>query len=355
MTEVIPYLRDRKLLGAASVVSGDVRVFDASRRNRNFKVLRSDGPSLFVKQGTLRAGFSAVRREAEVYGLLNGPEVGHPPYPHAPRFVGYDPDQDVLVIELLADTVDLRRHDTGRRTVPLRAAAALGAALAGLHALVPPSTAAARLGDGEPGVLTAHRPGLALLRDFSAASIELVRLIQSHAEVVAQLEDLRAGWRADALIHHDARWDNVLVGRGGRATTLIDWETAAVGDPAWDVGGVLADYLSQWLLSIPSTGSTPPEQALHLARRPLTTLQPAMAALWRAYRESARLSTAAGEELLRRTTRFAGLKLVQSAIEQVQNTPRWTVASLCQLQVGSNLMARPDEGSRLILIPEALA
>jgi thiamine kinase-like enzyme len=347
--EVIPYLCQLGLLSPASVVAGDVRIFEAARRNHNFRVLRSDGPSLFLKQGQLRDGFSTVRREAQVYGLLNGQSATDSRYRHAPRFMTYDPIHDVLVVELLKDAVDLRKLDTSRRGTPLRAASRLGEALAVLHSFVPLSTAAERLGEGEPGVLTAHRPGLALLRDFSAASIDLVRMIQAHDEVVDQLEDLRATWRPKTLIHHDARWDNVLVSRGGTTVTLIDWETAAVGDPAWDVGSILADYLSQWLLSIPSSGNAPPEQALHLARRPLTSLHPAMSALWHAYQQRAGLSGEGRSDMMQRITRYAGLKLLQSGIEQVQRSPRWTTTALCQLQVGTNLMARPAEGSRLIL------
>lgn len=348
LPDVIPYLTGLGLLSRASVVAGDVRVFVAPRRNHNFKVRRADGPSLFLKQGQIRDGFSNVRREADVYALLNG-QHSERRYRYAPRFVNYDAAEDVLAVELLDDSVDLRQSDASRRLPSLRAATRLGTALASLHAFVPVSTAAELLGHGEPGVLTAHRPGLVLLRDFSAASIDLVRMIQAHPEVIEQLEKLRAAWRPEAFIHHDARWDNVLVGPRANTITLIDWETAAVGDPAWDVGAVLADYVSQWLLSIPSSGNAPPEQVLHLARRPLNTFHPAMSALWLAYQHHSGLSGEQSHNMLKRVTKFTGLKLLQSGIEQVQSAPRWTVAALCQLQVGTNLMARPTEGSRQLL------
>jgi hypothetical protein len=44
------FLMDRALLGADEIVAGRLSVVDASRRNRNFKVIRTGAPGLFVKQ-----------------------------------------------------------------------------------------------------------------------------------------------------------------------------------------------------------------------------------------------------------------------------------------------------------------
>jgi aminoglycoside phosphotransferase (APT) family kinase protein len=349
MSDVIPYLCKRRLLSRADVVDGEVRVFDVSRRNHDFKVLCRSGTSLFIKQGQMRDGFSSVRREAQVYALLGNSSPGTSVYPNVPRFLDYDEVEDVLVVEFLTTAIDLRRYDRQRRSPSTRAATQLGTALATLHHCSRPTDTVERLGAGEPGVLMAQRPGLALLRDFSGASIDLVRLIQGDTELNRHLETLRHEWRSDALIHHDVRWDNILVAPRTGAVTLIDWETAAVGDPAWDVGSAVGDYLSHWLLSIPASGDTPPDQVLHLARRPLATLQPAMAALWRGYCRTAELGRDQQAEFTVQVARFTGLKLVQSAIEQVQMLPTWTVSAICQLQVGANMMAQPAQGSQVLL------
>ena len=44
------FLMDRCLLGADEIVGGRSPILDASRRNRNFKVIRQGAPGLFVKQ-----------------------------------------------------------------------------------------------------------------------------------------------------------------------------------------------------------------------------------------------------------------------------------------------------------------
>jgi hypothetical protein len=57
------------LLSADAIVTGDLVVLDASRRNRNFKIIRNGGPSLFVKE--MREGqpdaMTTLRREAACY------------------------------------------------------------------------------------------------------------------------------------------------------------------------------------------------------------------------------------------------------------------------------------------------
>ncbi len=160
------------LLPRAEVVNGEVRVFDVSRRNRDFKVLCHTGTSLFLKQGQVRDGFSTVRREAAVYRMLSSGRNGAAVYPHLVRLLDYDDLEDLLVVEFLTTAVDLRRHNRQRRLPSIRVAAQLGSALATLHHTVPVEEAAQHVGEGEPGVLMAQRPGLALLRDFSGASID---------------------------------------------------------------------------------------------------------------------------------------------------------------------------------------
>jgi hypothetical protein len=49
-SEVVPYLLQHHLISAGSVVDGDIAVLDASRRNRNFKVISEQGRCYFVKQ-----------------------------------------------------------------------------------------------------------------------------------------------------------------------------------------------------------------------------------------------------------------------------------------------------------------
>jgi thiamine kinase-like enzyme len=354
-SDVIPYLLARELISASSVVSGELRVVDASRRNRNFRVVRSDGPSYLLKQGVMRDGYSAIAREARAYQLIaalrNSCDVNAPTFRHAPRAYGYDEERDVLIVEFLTGAETLRSRHRRARRPPRATAQAVGKALARLHELVPTAvnlvTAEQLLGPCEPDVLSVQRPGVVMLRDFSNASIELVRMIQAVPEVGALLDDVRRGWRSDALIHHDLRWDNILLPYGMRANggdiKFVDWETAALGDSGWDVGSVFGEYLGHWLSSIPGAGQEPPERYLCLARRPLDSVQPAIRSFWLSYVRESALTENEAKTFLFRATRYSGLKLIQSALEQVSHSPWWTISSIGFLQVGINILTDPKQ------------
>lgn len=334
-----------------NLVEGEVRVFDASRRNQNFRVMSRGGQSLFIKQGQGIHGVSSIAREATVYNLL-APEDGlHPPFPYAPHLVDYNPDEDILVLELIQDAVNLREKYHDMRELGLRSAATVGEALATLHRSTSLPTVLELLGTSEPGVLDVDRPGLALLSDFSGSSIDLIRMVQSSAEMIMHLDEMRNDWRNETLIHHDIRLDNIIASGDQRIPSIliVDWETASAGDPAWDVGAAIADYLSLWIHSIPVTGTQSPEKLLHLADFPLSAVQPPIAALWWAYTRQSEMSAHTRIEFMPRVVRFCGLKLVQSAIEMVQSSAHWNLTAVTYLQVAANMMGRPQEAMQALL------
>src|SRR6185437_14932728 len=116
--EVFAYLLDRGLVTRSAVVSGEVRVVDVSRRNRNFRVVGSGGLSLLVKQGLIRDGFSSIEREARAYRLLGGlaPSArAGSVFPYAPRALAYDTNRDVLILEFLVAAPTVRRVHLTRR------------------------------------------------------------------------------------------------------------------------------------------------------------------------------------------------------------------------------------------------
>lgn len=110
-------------------------------------------------------------------------------------------------------------------------------------------------------------------------------------------------WQPRGLIHGDLRWTNVLLAKAETPQVwLIDWELSCLGDPAWDIGSVLADILS----------------ATSLALGQITTMQQftngAMPFL-RAYHQTARPHPSTWDALLTRSILNAGVRLVQVVSE----------------------------------------
>jgi aminoglycoside phosphotransferase (APT) family kinase protein len=178
--------------------------------------------------------------------------------------------------------------------------------------------------------------------------VELVRIIQATAEFGEELDALGRDWSVTSLIHHDVRFKNFMwtapspTGRMPRLK-LIDWELACPGDPAWDIGSAMANYLSLWLGSIPVTDSSVTELSIELARCPLSGIQDAIRACWAAYVKQRRLDDDVVEVLLSAAVRFAAARLVQTAFEATQDAGSLATDVVLHLQVALNVLQRPRQ------------
>ncbi|HWB86862.1 MAG TPA: aminoglycoside phosphotransferase family protein [Bryobacteraceae bacterium] len=345
------YLLGRELLGRAAIVDGDLRIVEASRRNRNFKVMGEPDRSYLLKQGLDADARATVAYEAAVYRFLEDfPDAGDFRC-HVPRYVDYDAQEGILILELLNDSQDFREYHTRQGHFSITLAAALGSCLSKLHrsaAAALPRVRESGLARPKPWVLSLHQPGLDVFRRTSNANLHLIRTVQQTAEISRVLAELRESWRVDSLIHNDIKWDNCLVRapstlRHKFEFKLIDWEFATVGDSAWDAGSVFSSYLSFWLSSVPVSGGEPPDRFLELARYPLERMQPAIRAYWRNYVLGMGFGEAEAQERLFRAVRYAAARLVQTAFEQLQYSTNLTGNAICLLQLSANIMQRPRE------------
>jgi aminoglycoside phosphotransferase (APT) family kinase protein len=351
-SEAVAYLLKRKLVNSTCVVESDLLVVDASRRNRNYKVMCESGPSYLLKQGVGPSGIATVAYEAMVYRIIqserNRVEFGH----YLPLFYCYDSEEKILILELLRGAQDVRDYHTQCGCVPRSLAAATGRTLGTLHRLV---RGEKDLGQSRelvthnpPWPLSLHQPDLDVFREISGANVETIKIIQQFPEFCELLNALRQSWCNDSFIHFDIRWDNWMIcprsaGERKYKLRLIDWELAGIGDPCWDVGSVFNDYLSLWLLSIPVTGETPPNQWLELARFPLSRIQPAVRSFWKAYSQTMQLDYVDTDVWLLRAVKFAAAKLVQTAFEQMQVSMQLTGNAIVCLQLSLNILRRPRE------------
>jgi aminoglycoside phosphotransferase (APT) family kinase protein len=349
--EVAAYLLQHDLVSAASIVEGDLAVADASRRNRNFKVISERGPSYLLKQGVGPGSNAMVAHEAVVYEFLHSLAGNDGLDEFLPYYHGYDTKEQILVLELVRDAQDFREYHARRGRFSTLLARAMGKALATVHRL---TRTYGNNHDGKisavqtPRALSIHHPDPRIFLDVSAANVELIKVVQHYPQFCRSLDNLREGWRTETLVHSDIKWDNcVIFARpvSNRKTRLkiVDWEAAGMGDPCWDIGSVFSNYLSFWLLSIPITGEDPPDRFIELARYPLESMQPAMRAFWQFYVRYMRLDAATSGEWLLRAIKYGAARLVQTGYEQMQMSIHLTGNVVCLLQLGLNILQRPQE------------
>ncbi len=345
-TAVAQHLVNRKLIGASDVIDGKVGITRIVRRNLCFKVDSANSPSYWVKWPGGEDRRLGLAHEAAVYLHLITQNSNNEASPW-PTMHDYDADHQVIVLELLPAAVNLREYHQHRGATSVLLAKKLGHALATLHAYKYPISRMP-YPSAPPWVFRLHEPPLTALPHMPDSVAKIIGLIQSHATLPANLSLLSTEWEMSSLVHGDIKWDNCVIypstAPGGRFNqlALVDWELAVPGDPLWDVGCAIGSYLQWWLRSIPFGSQARLEDSVSLATRPLGSVKRAIGALWKAYMRKVARQMAV-EPCLNRVARFAGAFLVKAAIENLHVTPALTTGIVAQVQLGANILARPDD------------
>lgn len=347
-SNVVDYLLESGLVTSRVVVDGNFMVIDASSRNRNYKIMRGHPPGLFVKQ-VKRWDLDTIAtldRDAACYWLA----VHDPGFAALQRFlpahVHFDPDHHILITDLVAGE---NLHQYYRRVgkFPVFVAANLAGLLAAIHSSVRETVSRPPFHPGfprkSPWMLSIHTYDPPMIQRLSGGVARLLEAVRETDVFHPALDALSAGWRTDSFIHGDLRWDNVLVNSYADPIELklIDWEMAGFGDALWDVGGVFFAYLSSWVSSIP-TDKVLADELVQAAEHPLHTIQPAMGVFWRAYARQTGMPASGADEALLLSMRYAAVRMLQSAYEQVVQAPDLTPHAVLMLQLSANVLSNPE-------------
>jgi hypothetical protein len=345
---VTRYLIARGLLAPAAIVDGSFRMRDLSRRNLNLLVDGAGQGGLFVKIGTDRSHRAGLAHEAAVYRLLQGALAPVHAARLLPVLVDHDPHAAVLVLGQV-DRENLRDlHARLGRFVPALAVR-LGRELGRLQRALPQDIHI-ESGDFYPLPFCLVAPMLGFVANCSAASLSLLRVVQRNAGLCSMLEALAHTWRArcadqPCLIHADLRLDNCCVHLRPGRLRIVDWELATLGDPAWDAGAVMADYIGAWLQSMPLPAGAEPADCVALAGIRHAALQDAVRAFFTAYAAARGLAGSQRATELHACVRYAAARLLQLAYEQMQGAAQLTTHALGHVQLCENLMRRPEEAA----------
>jgi thiamine kinase-like enzyme len=351
-SDIVTYLMRAKLINPVDVCNSDVLVTDASRRNYNLKVLRKHGTSYFVKQCTEPHAAETLSNEAQIYDMLFADSKYQSLTSYLPRYYGYDAAKQLIIFELLGgDAEDLDfYHARGHFSKTVARATARG--LAELHkpSIFAPTESSANgyCSHELPWVFSISRPSLSQFRELSIASRQVVEIIQRYEEFSSLIDMCAEHWHATCLIHGDVKWANLIIyssSGSGRKTQLkiVDWEYSGFGDPCWDIGSVFSAYINCWVMSMPMSPIATPAHWEMLSQFPLRRMQPAMRSFWETYVSHMNLSPTQSNSMLWRSILFSAVRLVQTAIERMQNAIVLSTNVVCLLQVAANMLSRPLE------------
>jgi hypothetical protein len=124
---------------------------------------------------------------------------------------------------------------------------------------------------------------------------------------------------------------------------LIDWEACSWGDPAFDLGTLLASYLRIWLSSLIVDPTLELAESLSLAMIPLEEIQPSILALIRAYLDAFPMILEYHQDFIVRVIKFAGLALIQQIQNRIECQKSFDNSNLCMLEVAKSLLTMPEQ------------
>jgi thiamine kinase-like enzyme len=196
--------------------------------------------------------------------------------------------------------------------------------------------------------------------------LKFYELYQRYDSLGTALVELGNTFTPACLTHNDLKLNNILVHHDWKQPDfqmlrIIDWERSAWGDPAFDLGTLIASYLQVWLDSLVVSKSLSIEESLSLAIVPLDRIQPSIASLTRAYLQSFSDILIDRPDFLERVIQFAGLGLIQGIQAEIDYRKTLGNISIAQLQVAKTLLCRPTQsmptifGTSELLPPVAVA
>lgn len=353
--DIPSYLTEHGLISSGAQKSLRVTTPARSTLNSILVVDIGDTQTWMIKQQKFTKT-TLLHREAQFYQWLSDCNSCTPLKDAAPKFVFFDTDNAILIIEYFRDYEDVLHYQKrlGRFPVGLSRRIAWLLAQIHRHSFLKSSTLFPLKADTEqspPYVLGAYTTPEA----FYAMPIEganVLSLIQGYwrlDQVIYRVLDM---WRPICLIHKDLKLDNILKQRTPSripSLKIVDWELNDWGDPAWDVASVIGSYLDHWLSSVRVQASSSFYTWFTEAQNPLDRIRPAIVAFWREYIDQCDVIVQQRPDFASFVMQCTGLFL----LERVRSSVFWSGSlsshNIHFIQVANTLLTQPEVAAELIL------
>jgi thiamine kinase-like enzyme len=295
--------------------------------------VKSASSGFVVKQGTNSETIKSVNNEAEACRLLTrtNPVV---PVPEVLSFADGRLVSEYVPGETLSESINRDRAVHAER------AGDVAAILAALHRTEVDQLSVA---EARPSpVFFLATPPLTAFQFHSQGSHQLTRLVQSDPALMAGLQLLHSRWRLSHVIHNDVRPENLIV-RPDSGLVVIDWELAGLGEPLWDLGGLVAEHLVAFLED-GDTWTRASDQRAAASADSLGRLHRTAHRILEVYQAHAAMNVHPVE-----LVQWVAARLVLTAMERC--TAASAVPASCRhlLQLAANLFRRPEAGARIFL------
>ncbi|MEH2438394.1 MAG: phosphotransferase [Nostoc sp.] len=360
---VIQYLLEAGLCSSEDDASDKSELPGSSKNNFGLLVTLADNRQLLIKQERNVNNNDAAPHELFHEWLFHQLLQQFPVLGNisaiAPLVVHFDQENSILVRNYLGDYLELATFYHNNDIFPQEIATAIGTTLAGLHCATynrreyKDFMATAPQGEFRYGFYNPAQGvesiGPEIFGTVPTDALKFYLLYQQSESLESAIADLAYDWNPCCLTHNDLKLNNILVHSRWEKldnclVRLIDWEACSWGDPAFDLGTLLASYLGIWLKSLVVDPTIELEESLNLALTPLESLQPSIIALIRAYLNAFPLILEYRNDFIVRVIQFAGLALIHQIQDMITCQKSFNNSDICMLQVAKSLLTMPQQG-----------
>lgn len=316
-------------------------------RNAIFQVSRGNETGLFVKQLVHMDPMNVylMQKDATVHYMIHNTDLFKDVRQYVPEYFGYDPKTQVLVTGFFPNAQNIHEWSEAKKEYSVDQAVEIAHILHSyqkdLTEEIPNNTSLQFFNKDLPWILN-------LMSSPQNNADALYNLIAADPFLHNQLDEIRAQWSGNSLVHGDIKLVNFVVVNEDEkeAVKLIDWEIANIGDPLWDVAGLLQSYLFMWSIKLVMTPNgyqlmQGQEYMDAPARRKVTT------AFWDTYVQLNGWSPEEAATAKNKTLKYVAARLLQGAKELNQLTPNQiSPQTRTVIQISKSILETPENAAR---------
>ncbi len=339
-----------------------------SAKNFNLLITLSDGRQLLVKQerydqnGKTLGEFIDEWRVHDFWQKF--PEITHL-RSSLSEAIHFDLENSIIVFNYLNQYQDLAEFYAKDQEFPEEIAQVVGTTIAAIHRMTIDNNNYQKFFENSLKSQNINK-GLdritpEIFGQLPADGLKFFTLYQRYDNLGKAITQLNQAFTPACLTHNDLKLNNILVSlnwetdiedklpENKNIIRLIDWERGNWGDPANDLGTIIASYLQVWLYSIVSSKTIPMEECLRLAAIPLSMIQPSLSTLVTAYLTTFPEILELRPDFLQLVMQFSGLALIRAIQARLQHEKTFDNSGICMLQVAKSLLCRPQASIPTIL------
>jgi thiamine kinase-like enzyme len=341
---VYQYLHKRQLINEEAVVKGHFMIHPVKTRNNIMKVLIQSDNSLFIKQTENNSIANTLfQREISAYNLFKNDSSFVSFKTYVPELLDYDDENNIIVTELLYNSTNLHEHYMQSKKFDLNLALQQASILSGFHIIPDSQTNVSAFPKLLPWIFQLDRYEAQEFFLNNEASTNIIRLIKENQVLQNTLIDLSITWKSTHFIHGDIKWVNFLITQDnyGIKQKLIDWELADIGDPVWDVAGLLQSYITVWLLGFDNNDPANYNLPHYMQPFDIKNTQTSARTFLYEYMSIQKYPEIEYNDFLIKVMQFTAARIIQTSIEGITYNSKIEANNMRCIQLAFNIMNDP--------------